>query len=159
MVSCFCFLALYDSVSYFNGCVIISISFQVINLLKKLQGKKSSIELVIFKMILINCGLGNTAHLFLLRLSWRFLNNFPRMWCVWCQNVNGIKNIVMWDTFSNIIFFGFIYGRLFNENFDTWSFSPRIPRILRASSLSSATMEETNKNQVIWSRVLTKSFY
>lgn len=105
MVSCFCFLALYDSVSYFNGCVIISISFQVINLLKKLQGKKSSIQLVIFKMILINCGLGNTAHLFLLRLSWRFLNNFPRMWCVWCQNVNGIKNIVMWDTFSNIIFF------------------------------------------------------
>lgn len=126
---------------------------------KKLQGKKSSIQLVIFKMILINCGLGNTAHLFLLRLSWRFLNNFPRMWCVWCQNVNGIKNIVMWDTFSNIIFFCFIYGRLFNENFDTWSFSPRIPRILRASSLSSATMEETNKNQVIWSRVLTKSFY
>lgn len=107
-------------------------------------------------MILINCGLGNTAHLFLLRLSWRFLNNFPRMWCVWCQNVNGIKNIVMWDTFSNIIFFCFIYGRLFNENFDTWSFSPHIPRILRASSLSSATMEETNKNQVIWSRVLTK---
>lgn len=128
-------------------------------LIKKLQGKKSSIQLVIFKMILINCGLGNTAHLFLLRLSWRFLNNFPRMWCVWCQNVNGIKNIVMWDTFSNIIFFCFIYGRLFNENFDTWSFSPRIPRILRASSLSSATMEETNKNQVIWSRVLTKSFY
>lgn len=126
---------------------------------KKLQGKKSSIQLVIFKMILINCGLGNTAHLFLLRLSWRFLNNFPRMWCVWCQNVNGIKNIVMWDTFSNIIFFCFIYGRLFNENFDTWSFSPHIPRILRASSLSSATMDETNKNQVIWSRVLTKSFY
>lgn len=128
-------------------------------LIKKLQGKKSSIQLVIFKMILINCGLGNTAHLFLLRLSWRFLNNFPRMWCVWCQNVNGIKNIVMWDTFSNIIFFCFIYGRLFNENFDTWSFSPHIPRILRASSLSSATMDETNKNQVIWSRVLTKSFY
>lgn len=126
---------------------------------KKLQGKKSSIQLVIFKMILIKCGLGNTAHLFLLRLSWRFLNNFPRMWCVWCQNVNGIKNIVMWDTFSNIIFFCFIYGRLFNENFDTWSFSPHIPRILRASSLSSATMDETNKNQVIWSRVLTKSFY
>lgn len=109
-------------------------------------------------MILINCGLGNTAHLFLLRLSWRFLNNFPRMWCVWCQNVNGIKNIVMWDTFSNIIFFCFIYGRLFNENFDTWSFSPRIPRILRASSLSSATMEETNKIKLFGHVCLLKVF-
>lgn len=126
---------------------------------KKNKAKKSSIQLVIFKMILINRGLGNTAHLFLLRLSWRFLNNFSRIWCVWCQNVNDIKNIVMWDTFSNIISFCFIYGRLFEENFDTWSSSPRIPRILRASSLSSATMEETNKNQVIWSRVLTKGFY